>query len=178
MDAKPSNSTVEGRLAPLALRDLALAALALLLWAADARLRSGGGALATAVAIAAGTLTAGVGYLAHEWGHLIGARLGGSVVHLPASPASVFLFRYDAVRNEPRQFLWMSLGGFVASGAMVALLLALVPLDTLAGRVTMALTAAGVLATAVLELPVFFRVARGAPIPRGAAYVAGEREPG
>jgi hypothetical protein len=49
------------------------------------------------------------------------------------------------------------------------------PRDALAGQVALALTAAGVLATAALELPPFLRVLAGAPIPRGAAYVAGAR---
>jgi ribosomal protein S18 acetylase RimI-like enzyme len=162
------------RLTPIALRDLAIVAAALALWAADASLRAAGGALATTVAVAAGALTALAGYLAHEWGHLTGARLGGSAVHLPASAASVFLFRFDAERNDRRQFAWMSLGGFVATALVVALLLAVLPRDALAGQVALGLTAAGVLATAVLELPPFFRVLAGAPIPRGAAYVADE----
>jgi ribosomal protein S18 acetylase RimI-like enzyme len=161
-----------GRLTPLVLRDLALAGVALALWAADASLRGAGGALATGVAVATGAVTALVGYLGHEWGHLAGAWLGGSVVHLPASPASVFLFRFDAERNTRGQFLGMSLGGFVATAIAVALLVALLPSGALATRVALALTAAGVVATAVLELPPFFRVWAGAPIPRGAAYVS------
>lgn len=66
------------------------------------------------------------------------------------------------------------MGGFLATALVVALLLALLPRDALAGQVALGLTAAGVLATAVLELPPFFRVLAGGPIPRGAAYVADE----
>ena len=36
----------------------------------------------------------------------------------------------------------------------------------------------GVLATAVLELPPFFAVMRGAPLPRGTAYVGDDRRAG
>jgi ribosomal protein S18 acetylase RimI-like enzyme len=161
-------------LLPLALRDLALVAAALALWAADARVRGDGGALATPLAVATGGLTALAGYLAHEWGHLTGAWLGGSIVHPAASPASVFLFRFDVDRNDRRQFAWMSLGGFAATAVVVALLLIVLPRDALAGQVALGLTAAGVLATAALELPPFFRVLAGGPLPRGAAYVADE----
>jgi hypothetical protein len=151
-------------------RDAALAGLALGAWALDAEVRASIGLAATAVGVGAGALAALVGYLAHEWGHLAGARLGGSVVHLPDSAGSVFLFKFDVDRNGPRQFVWMSLGGFAASALVVALYLAVLPLDALAGRVAILLTALGVLATLVLELPPFFRVLRGGELPRGPAY--------
>jgi len=44
------------------------------------------------------------------------------------------------------------------------------PFDALAGRVAGVVTVLGVLATAALELPPFFRVLRGGPIPRGLGY--------
>jgi hypothetical protein len=156
----------------LALRDTAVLLATLGLWAADAQLRGTGGAAATAIAIGAGTLTALVGYLVHEWGHLLAARASGSVVHLPERLASVFLFRFDADRNSRAQFLAMSMGGFVASGLSVALLIAVLPRGTTSGVAALALTGLGVLATIVLEFPTFWRVARGAPIPNGAAYVS------
>lgn len=153
----------------LALRDLGLLGLTLALWRLDAGLRGAPGALAAAVAVAAGALTAVAGYLAHEWGHLSAARFAGSVVHLPESPASPFLFRFDPERNGRREFLAMSAGGFAASAAVVALLLAALPLDALSGRVALALTGLGVLATALLEIPPAWRVLRGGPLPRGGA---------
>jgi hypothetical protein len=113
--------------------------------------------------------------LAHEWGHLAGARLGGALVHPPERAATVFLFNFDSDRNDRRAFLWMSCGGFLASALGLALLLAVLPLAALAGRVALGLALLGVLATAVLELPPFFRVARCGPIPRGLGYRASER---
>jgi hypothetical protein len=156
-----------------ALRDLALLGLTALLWWLDAAVR-GSGTAAVALGIVTGAATAVAGYLAHEWGHLIGARLSGSVVRLPASPAEVFLFNFDSDRNDRRQFLTMSCGGYVASVLAVVILLATLPLTTIAGAVAIGLTAAGVVATAILEIPPFVRVWQGGPIPRGAAYVSAE----
>jgi hypothetical protein len=153
-----------------AVRDAALVALTLGLWRADAALRGEAGAAPLVVAVLTGLLTAVCGYLAHEWGHLLGARLSGSVVERPASAFSLFLFRFDSDRNGRGAFLAMSLGGFAASAAGVALLLGVLPRDALSGQLALALTALGVLATALLELPPFFRVLRGGALPRGAAY--------
>lgn len=161
----------------LALRDAGVLLATLAFWAADALLPNDGGASAMMVAVLAGSLTALTGYLVHEWGHLLAARATGSIVHLPERLASVFLFRFDADRNSRAQFLAMSLGGFVASGLSVALLLEILPLDTTAGVIALVLTALGVLATIVLEFPTFYRVARGAEIPNGAAYVSSRTNP-
>jgi hypothetical protein len=153
-----------------AVRDAALVALTLGLWRLDAGLREQAGAVALAVALLTGLLTAVCGYLAHEWGHLLGARLSGGVVERPASVLSLFLFRFDSDRNGRGAFLAMSLGGFAASAAGVALLLGVLPRDALSGQLALTLTALGVLATALLELPPFFRVLRGGALPRGVAY--------
>jgi hypothetical protein len=157
-----------------ALRDALLVAATLALWRADAALRADGGALAiaVAVAVAAGVMTAVAGYLAHEWGHFLGARAGGSALRLPASAREVFLFNFDVRRSTPRQFVLMSSGGFAASLAVIVLLVAVLPLPALSALVALGLTAAGVVATAVLEVPPFVRVLRGGPLPRGAAYVS------
>jgi len=156
--------------ARVAARDLVLLLVTLALWAFEARLRGAGGALAAGVAIAAGVLAGLCAYLAHEWGHLAGAKLAGAVVHPPRRVATVFLFNFDSDANGPRQFVWMSWGGFSASAAGLALLLTVLPFDALAGRVAGVVTVLGVLATAALELPPFFRVLRGGPIPRGLGY--------
>ena len=64
----------------------------------------------------------------------------------------------------------MSLGGFAASAIVVPLLFVYLPAGALSTWVALALASAGVLATIVLELPPFFRVLRGAPLPRGPVY--------
>jgi len=155
-----------------ALRDATLVVATLALWRADAALRADGGLLAVLVAVAAGVMTAVAGYLAHEWGHFLGARAGGSALRLPTSAREVFLFNFDVRRSTPAQFVLMSSGGFAASLIVVVLLLAVLPLPSLSSLIALGLTAAGVVATAVLEVPPFVRVLRGGPLPRGAAYAS------
>ena len=157
-------------------RDALLVALAFVLWHVDAALRGGPGALPVIVSVGAGALAAVCAYLAHEWGHLLGARASGGVVHFPRRVTSTFLFFFDVGRSERRQFLAMSLGGFAASALAVPLLVARLPRGALASYVALALTAAGVIATLATELPPFFRVLRGAPLPRGLVYRDGAQQ--
>jgi hypothetical protein len=158
--------------ASLVLRDLAVVALAIALWRWSHALHDGGAQGATAVAIVAGLLLTVSAYFAHEWGHLGGALASGSRVHFPRNAAAVFLFRFDVDDNDRRQFLAMSAGGYLASLAVVALLLATLRWSYLADRIALTLSAIGVLATFTLELPPFWKVWRGAPLPRGAAFVS------
>jgi hypothetical protein len=152
-------------------RDVGLLALTLFAWQLDGDAREAGSALEWATAPVAGASTAIVGYLFHEWGHLIAARATGSVVRLPDRASEVFLFNFHSDRNSPRQFLAMSLGGYAASILVIALLFFVLPLETLAGKIALTLVGLGVIATAILELPPFFAVLRGGPLPRGTAYV-------
>jgi hypothetical protein len=157
-------------------RDVALVAITLALWRADAALRAEPGALPVLVAVLTGAFTAISSYLAHEWGHLLAARASGAAVEYPARPTSTFLFFFDVGRSNRRQFLAMSLGGFAASAVSVPLLLALLPAGALASWVACALIGLGVVATLATELPPFFRVLRGAPLPRGFVYRNGARQ--
>jgi membrane-associated protease RseP (regulator of RpoE activity) len=154
-------------------RDLLLLGATLGVWRLDAAHRGESGVLAAGIAVSAGVLAALCGYLAHEWGHLIGARASGSRVHFPERMTSTFLFYFDVEHNDRRRFLAMSLGGFAASAVVVPLLFAALPGGALSTWVALALVAAGVIATLILELPPFFRVLGGAPLPRGAVYRGG-----
>jgi len=160
----------------MAVRDVLVVGLTLAAWVFVAMLDpTRSPRLALVLALVAGVLTALNSYLVHEWGHLIGAWLGGAIVEVADRPSSVFLFRFDTGRSSRREFLAMSFGGFAASALSVALLVAVLPLDGAAGtagKVALGLVALGVLATFVLEVPVAWRVARGAPLPSGAAYVS------
>ncbi|MBW2316880.1 MAG: hypothetical protein JRH10_22180 [Deltaproteobacteria bacterium] len=156
--------------ARVALRDVGLLAGALVIWGVDASLRGGEGVAPFAVGLLAGVLAGLCAYLAHEWGHLLGARLGGAVVHPPSRVATVFLFNFDSDANGPREFVWMSCGGFALSLVGLVFVLTALPFDAVSGRVALTVTMLGVLATAVLELPPFFRVLRGGAIPRGLGY--------
>lgn len=154
-----------------ALRDFGLVTLTLVAWRLDFLARATGSALEWGTAPIAGALTAVVGYLFHEWGHLMAARASGSVVRLPERAREIFLFNFHSDQNNARQFLAMSSGGFAASAISVVFLLVVLPLDTFAGKIALTLVGLGVLATAILELPPYFAVMRGGPLPRGTAYV-------
>jgi hypothetical protein len=119
-------------------------------------------------------LTAICGYLFHEWGHLAGALASKSRVRLPERTSEIFLFNFDVDRNDARQFTTMSSGGFMASALAITFLFLVLPAGVLATKISLALVALGIAATAVLELPPFFRVLRGGPMPRGAAFVGDE----
>ncbi len=155
-------------------RDVTVVGATVGLWAVEAQVRGDTGALALGAAIAAAVLAALCGYLVHEWGHLLATWASGGRAHVAPRIGSVFLFKFDSGHNTRRQFLWMGMGGFVASAVAVVFFAVVLPLDALSGKIAMALVALGVLATFVLELPPFFRVLRGAPLPRGIAYESTE----
>lgn len=158
------------RLIALAARDLLLCGFTAGLWMQTLSEQP-----VLAAEILAALFTVLIAYLLHEWGHLVGALLTRSVVHLPdGALSSPFLFRFDTGRNTRHQFLVMSLGGFIASVLVVLALLMLLPLERLSGRLALGLIALGVLATLVLELPVAWRVYRGSPLPEGRAFVHSE----
>lgn len=157
-----------------ALRDLAILGLTLVSWRVDTALRDSGGLAAWVSAIATGSLTAFVGYLFHEWGHLTAAVVAGAKYRLPDGPGEIFLFNFDVGRSTPGQFVCMSLGGFAASAVAVAFLLLVMPTGALAGKIALVLVVLGILATVVLELPPFFRVLAGGPMPRGVAFVGAD----
>jgi hypothetical protein len=152
------------------IRDLLVVALTLALWHVDASLRETTSFLSVLVAILAGAFAAISGYLAHEWGHLIGARLSGGIVHFPKSVVSTFLFYFDTKNSDRRQFLSMSLGGFAASAVVTPLLILALPAGAISTYIALVLVVAGLIATAWLELPLYFRVLRGAPLPRGFVF--------
>ena len=157
-------------------RDALLLLLTALVWRADAALRAESGVLPVLMGVAAGALAAIAVYLAHEWGHLLAARAAGSRVHYPERVTSTFLFFFDVGANDRRQFLAMSLGGFAASAIALPLLFEIVPARALSSWVALGLAAAGLVATLLTELPPFFRVMRGAPLPRGFVYRDGARQ--
>lgn len=157
------------------IRDVALCVLTLVAWELDASVRASTGPLPVLSAAVAGILTAVCGYLFHEWGHLAAALATRSHVRPARSAREIFLFAFDVGRNDSRQFLAMSCGGFAASALAVAVLVAVLPLATLAGKIGLGLVILGVVATAVLELPPFFRVMAGGPLPRGIVFYGEHR---
>ncbi|HEY1077919.1 MAG TPA: hypothetical protein VGE51_14605 [Fontimonas sp.] len=159
------------------IRDLLLIAAAVALLVLAHRLEAQASAWRVPVSLLAGVMLAVTGYLLHEWGHLLGALASRSVVHIPDGIGDVFLFRFDTGLNDSRQFLWMSLGGFVASGIVIFVYVTQLSLVQLADQTALVLTVLGVIATIILEFPPAWRVLRGGPMPGGVAFVEGRRDP-
>ncbi|HSW12968.1 MAG TPA: hypothetical protein VLI06_09040 [Solimonas sp.] len=158
----------------LLLRDLGLLALTLLAVGWSHQLQLSGSGLMWPSAILAGVLLTVVGYLGHEWGHLLGALAGGSRVELPQKLLAVFLFKFDSDRNNRQQFLGMSMGGFIASGLVLVILGLTLSMQFWTDRIALGLVVAGVIATFILEVPGAWRVYKGAPLPHGAAFVGND----
>lgn len=156
--------------AKIIIRDLLVLIITLGLWGWTRQLEQTPGALHVTVAILTGALTAFSGFLGHEWGHLVGAHMARGVYAPPDSVLSIFLFKFNSDLNTREQFVSMSMGGFVSSVLIVALLFSLLSFDRLADQVALGLTILGVIATFILEVPDAWKVHKGAPIPRGAAY--------
>lgn len=121
-------------------------------------------------ALVTGLLTGYVGFLGHEYGHLVASLASGAQVSYPRTPLSTLLFHFDSAKNDRRQFVWMSMGGYLATVVAVGGIVALCPLDAWAGRVSLLLAGAGMVVTFALEIPITVRVLRGAPLPLEAAY--------
>lgn len=153
----------------LVVRDVLAVAAMSLAWWFEPGFRDGA-ALGWVIAIGTGLLTAVVGFLGHEYGHLAASLATGSQVSYPSSPFSTLLFHFDSSKNDRRQFLWMSMGGYTASVIGVVLIVGLCPHEAWSGRIAMLLAAAGLVVTFVLEVPITVRVVRGAPLPLDAAY--------
>jgi hypothetical protein len=148
----------------LAQRDGAIALAALSLWAAaDTWHATTGLGFALLLSILnGGAVGYGLARMAHEWGHIAGARWSGGIA--PTRPIdSLFpIFTFDMERSEPSAFRAMSVGGNVGHWLVVLLLAALIPLDT-AGRVALLSGALSVAISASLtEFPVIQRAYAGA----------------
>lgn len=152
---------------PFLARDAALLLVTVLALVYDASARPEGwlwGAFA-------GSMVALVGFLMHEWGHWLGARLSGGLVLAPERIWAPFLFAFDTARSTRQQFLWMSVGGYVATVIAVLIIVLLVDPTRPSGMVALGLSVLGMLVTFALEVPTTVRVARGGELPRGGVYV-------
>jgi hypothetical protein len=155
-----------------AVRDTVLLVLCVLLWQYTLQQQAAGLNSWVSIPLQVGValLTTLVGFLVHEWGHLLGALAYRGKVHAPHRWYELFLFHFDGRGNNARQFIAMSVGGFIASGLVVAVLVTALPLGTLAGLLALVFGGLGVLATFVLEFPTTWRVMRGGPLPSGFVY--------
>ena len=155
----------EARLSLVILRDVAIASVFLSLfaaaesWATVSRL-----ALATSLAVVDGLLVGiATAALVHEWGHFIGARLGGG--HAPLKPLTKFppLFDFDYERNDARSFLWMSYGGNIAHALLVVIYLMLIPTRSMGTAALVAGAFGFSVFSSLVEFPVIRQAQRGVP---------------
>lgn len=139
--------------ARLAARDLAIAAVAVLLWRVAAPLSVDAGPQGDLTGLVAGLAFGASAYLAHEWGHLLGALASGSAVYPARSLRSAFVFSFDSRANSRRQFLAMSFAGFAATAVAVWVAYGLLPSELLATRVARGAVAFLTLLGLGIELP-------------------------
>lgn len=135
------------------LRDLAILGFAAGFWVLFAQGSAVDTPWADFAGVLAGALLGISTHLVHEWGHLGVALAVGAKVRAAGDLRAALTFSFDARENSLAQFLWMSLGGFVATGAALWVAYALLPDGWLATRVArgavLFITALGVF----LELP-------------------------
>lgn len=139
--------------AKMAVRDGAIVLAAWLAWGGGAHRTVGVGPVADALGVLLGLLVGACAFVSHEWGHFLGARVAGAVVHAPRGIGSVYLFSFDSRRNSRRQFLFMSFGGFVITGVAVWVTQALLPDGLLATRVARGAILVLASLTVVFEIP-------------------------
>jgi hypothetical protein len=157
-------------IARLLVRDAAIAFACAICWWVDAQHRYDAGFAAVLVGVVTGLTTGLIGYLIHEWGHLLGSLLSGSVVHYPQPGESPLSFHFDSAVNSRAQFYWMTFGGYLASLLSVIGIWQWCPHDAWSGRVAIALALLGTATIFLAEVPITLRVLRGAPLPTGFAY--------
>jgi len=149
----------------MALRDLAIAALAMMMWRWVAGASAGEGMLADLAGLVAGLGVGICGYLLHEWGHLSGALATRSAIEMPKTLKSVSLFSFDSKRNDKRQFLVMSFSGFAATALVVWGFYTWLPDGLLASRIARGVAMFGATLTVVIELPLVFWALLGRGLP-------------
>ena len=146
----------EAPVALLGLRDLAAFSVLLSIFGgADAWARGSELALAQFVVVFIGLVAgAALAALGHEWGHFVGARLGGG--HSPTKPVKGFpqVFDFDYAGNSAKSFLWMSIGGSAGNWGMAVFLSLALPLGSYGPDALVAGAVAFSVFTAFVEFPV------------------------
>lgn len=150
-----------------AVRDLAILGASAGLWHMIAAWSAGAGVVADLAGVLAGLAAGAAAYVVHEWGHLLAAFAARSTVTPGARLSSAFVFGFDAEGNTLRQFVIMSLGGFVATALLVWGFYTYLPDDLLASRVARGVVVFLALLGVVLELPLFLWgiLTQGVPAP-------------
>jgi len=134
-------------------RDLSIVALTALIWRLGAQASSQPGFGGDFAGVLAGLTVGLCAYLLHEWGHLAGAILSGSTVRPARALSSGFLFSFESRRNTRRQFVVLSLGGWLATALALWLAYAALPSELFASRVARGVVVANSLLVVLIEFP-------------------------
>ena len=161
--------------AKFAARDSLIVAGALLLWWLAASWSGGSGALSDFTGFVAGLMLGSTGFVLHEWGHLLGAFATQSVVRPHRSLRSPFIFSFDSRKNSLRQFLVMSVGGFLVTAAVVWGFYTYLPDELLAARIARGAALFLAFLGVTLELPLVLVALHRGAIPAAVA-VGGSRQ--
>ena len=151
----------------LALRDLAILFATAVLWSLAAGWDAGvSGPLPMFSAVLAGILLGlAWGYAAHEWGHLLGARLAGSRIQLSERLMAIQLFRFRPEENTRVQFLFMAWGGLLVLWVQAGLFAWWLPWHGAGAIAAIVFAWLGAALTTWVEGPIAFRVQRRGALP-------------
>lgn len=159
-----------------ALRDIVIAAIAVGGWWLLAGRSAGAGPFADAAGVVAGVLVGVVGFVSHEWGHLLAGLASGGRFPVASDLRSPFLFDVDR-DNSVRQFTVMSLGGFAVSAVTIWFVYAMLPDELLATRVARGLVVFLAFLTVILEVPLLVATLVRGQILEAASVAKSEASP-
>ncbi len=134
-------------------RDLIVAVATAALWLAARDWMAGTGPVADLLGLLVGLGAAFSVLKIHEWGHFLGAAATGSNCRLATRLGSTFMFAFDSKNNTKRQFVIMSLGGFIGTAIVVIGSYTLLPDEVLATRITRGVAVLVALGGIILEVP-------------------------
>lgn len=149
----------------LAIRDAVVFTVTVVAWHYLAAYSMGTGALADFIGVAVGALIALCSHLLHEWGHVMGGFAGRSIMRPGTSMKSLSLFVYSSRGNSRRQFMLMSICGFIATGIVVLFCFFVLPDGYLASRVARGYSLIQVFLAVVIELPLVAWALIGKTLP-------------
>lgn len=92
-------------------------------------------------------------HVIHEWSHFAGAKWSGSQYTVKEKPSFLF-FDFDYEKNSSKQFLSMSIGGTLGNLLFLALVLLLIPIDSVGRAMLLAVAIAMTVYVGSIEWPV------------------------
>lgn len=99
-------------------------------------------------------------HVIHEWGHFFGAVLSRSAYTLKKKISPLF-FDFDYLKNSPRQYLWMSVGGPLGNVLLISMTLLLLPIQSTGQQWLLATLLGKLVYVLVLEGPVSLGILAG-----------------